>query len=83
MFPLLIIVFWATGCVMIPESPRYLLVAGRLQEGWDTLSEAASQNHSVLFRQKLIRFTTHSLTLVPPSVPQSSETRYSKSSFFP
>merc|ERR1712216_667444 len=29
--------------------------------GWDALSEAAAENHSVLFRQKLIRYTTNDI----------------------
>jgi len=58
MFPLSLAFLWAMGIVIIPESPRYLLIAGRQQEGWDLLGLAARENRSVLFRQKLIRFTT-------------------------
>jgi len=58
MVPLLIILVWMLGIVDIPESPRYLLIAGKQQEGWDMLAEAANQNRSILFRQKLIHHTT-------------------------
>ena len=53
-----ILFLWALNLVTIPESPRFLLIAGRQQEGWDLLGLAARENRSVLFRQKLIRWTT-------------------------
>jgi len=57
--PLLIFPLWALGLVDIPESPRYLLISGRQQQGWDALANAAQQNRSIMFKQKLIATTSN------------------------
>jgi len=51
--------FWATNIIIIPESPRFLMISGQQRKGWDALQYAAEENQSILFRQKLIGATTN------------------------
>merc|ERR1712216_291400 len=59
--PLVLLMLWGIGLLDIPESPRYCLISGRQEEGWNILQEAAKQNRSIMFRKKLVNITTSKL----------------------